>query len=188
MLGDSPNRLLQPWLRFRYAEYVGTRLTRLEFLTKIPIFLLISGVAVILGILASYAVAEGDIPAALMFGGIGLTALLSAVTSLRMLIGYLRPDRYPVVLDLESYSGPVHWDEPPKSGFFRRTVLWSESGPDPADVAPQAPASRRISDAIAIVVLWFLAVAVWLVDLLLLAVFVIGDLGPGGATGGATGG
>lgn len=172
--GRLRTSLLQMWLRIRYAEHVGTRLTQHGFRLHLPgVFLQFGGAALFAAFLGA-AVVDQDVPLVLIAGSVFLLFLLSGVTVARMLVGYLRPARYPVVLDLWSDTGAEPWQEAGGSRV-KRAVLWSEPSREPA----KRPLFRRIDDAFWIVILWFFSVFMWVVAAGLLYGLIVGDF-PGG--------
>lgn len=166
--------LLQMWLRIRYAEHVGTRLTRHGFRLHLPGVFLQFGTSLLFGAILGAGVVDQDFPLAMIAGSLFLLFLLSGVTVLRMLVGYLRSARYPVVLDLWSDRGPQPEHEVEDSPAWR-AVLWSE----PSRVPAKRPLFHRIDDVVWVVLIWLLSVLVWVVAALLLHGLIVGDF-PGG--------
>jgi hypothetical protein len=158
------------WLRLRYAEYVGTRFTRDGFRSQLPIVLLHFGLTALFGVLFAASVVDGNAALGLLSIVLFLLFLLGAITGLRMLIGYLRPDRYPVVLDLWSDAGPQA-EHKSNGSSARRAVLWSEASREPA----RRPLFERIEGAFWIAFLWLGAVFIWVVMAALLYGLVVGD-------------
>ena len=166
--------LLQMWLRIRYAEHVGTRLTPRGFRLHLPGVSLQFGSAALFGAFLGAGVVGQDTPLTLIAGTLLLLFLLSGVTVVRMLVGYLRPARYPVVLDLWSDRGQEPWQEAGGSPATR-AVLWSEPWREPA----RRPLLDRIGDAFWVAFLWLCSVSVWVVAALLFYGLFVGEL-PGG--------
>ena len=158
------------WRRIRYAEYVGTQLTRDAFRSQLPIVLLNFGGTALFCVFFAASVVDGNATLGLFSIGIFLLLLLGAVTGLRMLIGYLRPDRYPVVLDLRSDRGPQTRHQTDGSPE-KPPVLWSQPSREPA----RRPLFVRVESAFWIAFLWLGAVFIWVVAAALLYGLVVGE-------------
>ena len=176
-LGTS---LRQMWLRIRYAEHVGTRLTPQGFRLHLPGVFLQFGGAALFGAFLGAGVVEKNVPLALVAATFVVLFLLSGVTVVRMLVGYRRTDRYPVVLDLWSDSGQEPWQEAGGSPASR-AVLWSEPSRQPA----RRPLSDRTGDALWVAFIWLCSFFMWAVAVLLLYGLVVGDFPGGDASLGA---
>lgn len=164
------------WLRIRYAEYVGTRFTREGARSHFPIVLLNFGGATVFGAFFGASVVQESLPLALLSGGLFLLLLLFSVTGLRMLVGYWRTGRYPVMLDLWSDSEPKPWRGTDCSPVGR-AVFWSE----PSREAVKPSLFSRLESALWLVFLWFCVLVVWLSALALLFGLIVGEF-PHGAS------
>ena len=118
--------------------------------------------------------ATRDVLGSLLGGGLVLLLGFCVVNGLRLLRGYYQSERYPIVLDLWSDSGPQPWTEG-ESSPVKRAVLWSEPEPEPAKL----PLFERVESAFMLTLFWLLAVLMWIIAVAVLYGLISGDLHQG---------
>lgn len=158
------------WLRICYAEYVGTRFTRDDVRSHVPVVLLNLGSTALFGVFLGASVVDESLPLALLSGSLFLVLLFFGVTGLRMLIGYFRTDRYPVMVDLRSDAGPQSGLESDHSPA-KRVVLWSEPSREPT----KRPFFDWLESRFWIAFLWIGAALIWVVVAALLYGLMVGE-------------